>query len=140
MVVLLGAALALMLAAACGSDSTGNGSPANITEFLTSAGGYSAAAALLESGSIENTGIWVNGTGKATGDPDLGIINLGVEALADKVSEARSMATEAIEAIEAIGAIGTPAAPGQEAIEAIGAIGAIGTPAAPGQELSLIHI
>ena len=99
MVVLLGAALTLMLAAACGSDSTENGSPANITEFLTSAGGYSAAAALLESGSIESTGIWVNGTGKATGDPDLGILNLGVEALSDKASEARSMAAGAIEAI-----------------------------------------
>jgi hypothetical protein len=97
--VLLGTALALMLATACGSDSTENGSPANIAEFLTSSGGYSAAARLLESDSIESTGIWVNGAGKATGDPDLGILNLGVEALADRASEARSMAAGAIEVI-----------------------------------------
>ena len=81
--VLLGTALALMLVTACGSDSTQNGSPANIAEFLTSSGGYSAAARLPESDSIESTGIWVNGAGKATGEPDLGILNLGVEALAD---------------------------------------------------------
>ena len=99
MVVLLGAALALMLAAACGSAGTENGSPANIAEFLTAPAGYSAAGQSLESGSMESTGIWVSGAGKSTGNPDLGILNLGVEALADRASEARNIAAGAIEAV-----------------------------------------
>ncbi len=53
---------------------------------------------MLRSGSGANTGIWVNGTGKATGDPDLGVISVGVEALADSASEARGMAASAIDA------------------------------------------
>ena len=94
--VLLGAALVLVLAVACSSDDNG-GTPGNIAELLSAVGGPEAAQ-LLRSGSGANTGIWVNGTGKATGDPDLGIISLGVEALADTASEARRMAAEAIDA------------------------------------------
>lgn len=94
--VLLGAALVLLLAVACSSDDNG-GTPGNIAELLSAVGGPEAAQ-LLRSGSGANTGIWVNGTGKATGDPDLGIISLGVEALADTASEARRMAAEAIDA------------------------------------------
>ena len=97
MVVPLGAALALLLAVACSSDSADNGSPANIAELLSAAGGSSAAAQLLQSGSGNSRGIWVNGTGKATGDPDLGIISLGVESLADTASEARNAAAVAID-------------------------------------------
>ena len=52
---------------------------------------------MLRFGSGANTGIWVNGTGKATSDPDLGIISLGVEALADSAAEARGLAAEAID-------------------------------------------
>ena len=102
MVVLLGAALALLLAVACSSDSTDNGSPASIAELLSSAGGSAAAAQLLQAGSGNSTGIWVNGTGKATRDPDLGVISLGVEALADTASEARGMAAGAIDATIAV--------------------------------------
>ena len=94
--VLLGAALVLLLAVACSSNDNG-GTPGNIAELLSAVGGPEAAQ-LLRSGSGANTGIWVNGTGKATGDPDLGIISLGVEALADTASEARRMAAEAIDA------------------------------------------
>jgi len=94
--VLLGAALVLLLAVACSSDDNG-GTPGNLAELLSAVGGPEAAQ-LLRSGSGANTGIWVNGTGKATGDPDLGIISLGVEALADTASEARRMAAEAIDA------------------------------------------
>ena len=95
--VLLGAALVLLLAVACSSDDNGSGTPGNIAELLSAVGGPEAAQ-LLRSGSGANTGIWVNGTGKATGDPDLGIISLGVEALADTASEARAMAAGAIDA------------------------------------------
>ncbi|MCH7844180.1 MAG: SIMPL domain-containing protein [Chloroflexi bacterium] len=96
MLVLLGAALVLLLAVACSTDGSGEGSPGNISELLSAVGGSEAAAQLLRPGSGASTGIWVNGTGKATGDPDLGILSLGVEALADTASEARGMAADAI--------------------------------------------
>ena len=85
--VLLGAALVLILAVACGPNSSGDGTPANIADILSAVGGPEAAQ-FLRPGSGANTGIWVSGTGKATGDPDLGIISLGVEALADSAAEA----------------------------------------------------
>ena len=44
-----------------------------------------------------NTGIWVTGRGEATRAPDLAILNLGIEALADTVSEARDQAATAME-------------------------------------------
>lgn len=97
MIIILGAALILLLAVACSSDSDDGVTGANISDFLAAAGGSEAAAQLLRSGSGANTGIWVNGSGKATGDPDLGIISLGVEALADTASEARGMAAVAID-------------------------------------------
>ena len=96
MLVLLGAALVLLLAVACGNGGNGDGSTGNISELLSAVGGSEAAAQLLRGGSGASTGIWVNGTGKATGDPDLGILSLGVEALADTASEARGMAADAI--------------------------------------------
>ena len=94
--VLLVATLVLILAVACGTNSTEDGTPANITDILSAVGGPEAAQ-LLRFGSAANTGIWVNGTGQATGDPDLGIISLGVEALADSAAEARGLAAEAID-------------------------------------------
>ena len=94
--VLLGAILVLLLAVACSSDDNGE-TPGNIADLLSAVGGPKAVQ-LLRSGSGANTGIWVNGIGKATGDPDLGIISLGVEALADTASEARGMAAGAIDA------------------------------------------
>ena len=101
MLVLLGAALVLVLAVACSSDDNNGGTPGSIAELLSADGGPEAAQ-LLRSGSGVNTGIWVNGTGKSTGDPDLGILSLGVEALADTASEARRMAVGAIDATIAV--------------------------------------
>ena len=101
LLVLLGAALVLVLAVACSSDDNDGGTPGNIAELLSADGGPEAAQ-LLRSGSGVNTGIWVNGTGKSTGDPDLGILSLGVEALADTASETREMAAGAIDATIAV--------------------------------------
>ena len=98
MMVLLGSALALVLVVGCSSDSSEVGPPATISESLPSGYGSSSAAQWLQSCSGDSTGIWVNGTGKATGDPDLGVLELGVEALANKASEARDMAAKAIDA------------------------------------------
>ena len=101
MLVLLGAALVLVLAVACSSDNNDGGTPGSIAELLSADGGPEAAQ-LLRSGSGVNTGIWVNGTGKSTVDPDLGILSMGVEALADTASEARRMAVGAIDATIAV--------------------------------------
>ncbi len=105
MLILVGAALILLLAVACGSNGNGDAgsgtgggvSASDLSSLLAAAGGPEAAARLLQSGSSANTGIWVNGAGKASGEPDLGIISLGVEALADTAAEARGQAAEAIE-------------------------------------------
>jgi len=97
MIIILGAALVLLLAVACSSDNYDRVTGANISDLLAAAGGSEPAAQLMRSGSGANTGIWVNGSGKATGNPDLGIIILSVEALADTASEARGVAAVAID-------------------------------------------
>ena len=54
-----------------------------------------------------NTGIWVTGIGEASGTPDLAILSMGVEALADTVADARGQAASAmadtVNALEAQG-------------------------------------
>ena len=97
MIIILGTALVLLLAVACSSDNDDRVTGANISDLLAAAGGSEPAAQLMRSGSGANTGIWVNGSGKATGNPDLGIIILSVEALADTASEARGAAAVAID-------------------------------------------
>ncbi len=44
----------------------------------------------------QQTGIWVNGQGKATVTPDVATIQLGVEAQASTVSEAQGQASDAM--------------------------------------------
>ena len=95
---LLGSALALVLVLGCSSDSSEVGPPSTIPRSSPSGFASSSSSQWLQPGSGDSTGIWVNGTGKATGDPDLGVLELGVEALADKASEARDMAAKAIDA------------------------------------------
>ncbi|HEY79178.1 MAG TPA: SIMPL domain-containing protein [Dehalococcoidia bacterium] len=51
--------------------------------------------------SQQNTGIWVTGEGKVSVTPDVAMINLGVEAQANKVELARQQAEEAMTAIMA---------------------------------------
>jgi uncharacterized protein YggE len=47
----------------------------------------------------QQQGIWVNGLGKVTAVPDLGILQVGVEAQADTVTAAQSQATTAMNAV-----------------------------------------
>ncbi len=51
--------------------------------------------------SQQNTGIWVTGEGKLSVTPDVAIINMGVEAQANKVELARQQAEEAMLAVMA---------------------------------------
>jgi len=56
----------------------------------------------LSSGSGQQNGIWVNGTGKVTVVPDIAILRLGIEAQADSVAEASSQAASAMAAVKAV--------------------------------------
>ena len=94
---LLGSALALVLVMGCSSDNPEPGQQTSMSRPIPAGDASSSAAQWPQPGSGDNTGIWVNGAGKATGDPDLGVLELGVEALADKASEARDMAAKAID-------------------------------------------
>jgi uncharacterized protein YggE len=59
--------------------------------------------AFAEGDSSSPAGIWVTGQGSASGVPDLAMLNLGVEVLADSAADARTQATEGIDAaIEAL--------------------------------------
>jgi uncharacterized protein YggE len=51
----------------------------------------------LSNNTGNNSGIWITGRGEATSAPDLAILNLGVQALADTVAEARGQAATAME-------------------------------------------
>ena len=50
---------------------------------------------------LESPGISVSGTGSASGTPDVAVLSVGVEAEAESVAEARSMAAEAMDAMVA---------------------------------------
>ena len=110
MAIILGALVVLLLTVACTSASNNDGesvtdgsiSSADLSNLLSAAGGTQGLASLLQSGSSSNTGIWVNGTGKASGTPDLGVLSLGVESLADTASQARGEAAVAIDQIIAV--------------------------------------
>ena len=54
--------------------------------------------ALAQGEDSSPAGIWVTGQGSASGVPDLAILNLGVEVLADSAADARMQATEGIDA------------------------------------------
>jgi uncharacterized protein YggE len=48
----------------------------------------------------QNTGIWVTGEGKVTVVPDVAVLNVGVEAQADTVSQAQDDATAAMNSVK----------------------------------------
>jgi uncharacterized protein YggE len=95
--IVMGAALVLLLVAACGSDDSPD---------ADSTGAWASGAELVRAftggGTNSNTGIWVNGRGEASGAPDLATVNLGVEALADTAAEARADAAVAIDGAIAV--------------------------------------
>ena len=95
----------LALAACGGGDSTnaadntnGQGTASGLANLLNSTSGAAAYEQLLRGtgGSGSNTGIWVSGQGEANAIPDLALLNLGVEAFADTVAEARTDSAEAM--------------------------------------------
>jgi len=63
--------------------------------------GCSTGATTIDSLQLGNqqTGIWINGTGKVTVEPDIANLSLGIEAQADTVAEAQAQAYEAMDKI-----------------------------------------
>lgn len=52
----------------------------------------------IQNGS-QQTGVWVNGEGKVSAEPDLAILTLGIEAQAETVDRARTQAADAIDQV-----------------------------------------
>ena len=100
-------AVVAMLAAACQLEGGSAGEPARINTAGVSAG--NAALFGVAQGAQQRTSlalavdgqgeIHVSGQGKASIEPDLAILNLGVEAMGATVSEAREDAATAMEAV-----------------------------------------
>ena len=100
-------AVVAMLAAACQLEGGSAGEPARINTAGVSAG--NAALFGIAQGAQQRTSlamavdgqgeIHVSGQGKASIEPDLAILNLGVEAMGATVSEAREEAATAMEAV-----------------------------------------
>ncbi len=59
----------------------------------------SQSAALFDRVAAGEAGIWVTGTGQVSMEPDLAILNLGVESMADTVADANSAAANSMDAI-----------------------------------------
>ena len=117
LVLVLG--LGVLALVACGSnaataspgDATAGqqGDAAELADLLRSQIGSSSLQEILggpgnPQGST-SSGIWVNGQGQVSAEPDLAVLRLGVSALASTVAEARSYAaTQLGEVIEVLGA------------------------------------
>ena len=94
-VLLAAVAIAAVWAAMAGADSPGSD---------TDSGEHSASGTTKTGGSGGDhgvayegpAGIWVNGTGKASAEPDIAVVSLGVEAMEDTAAEARSAAASAM--------------------------------------------
>ena len=100
LIISIGTLALVMFAVGCGSNdsSTPNDDSTFVSESLPLGNGSRSGVQWLQSRSGDSTGIWVNGIGKATGATDLGVLEVGVEALATTASEARDMAAKAIDA------------------------------------------
>ena len=106
----VGLGLALIALVACGSDAatpdnTGAAgdrqeTASDAASLLRSELGVAAYERLLQGSSgtpaSANTGIWVTGQGEVSAAPDVAFLNLGVEAFATTVAEARSNAATAL--------------------------------------------
>lgn len=114
MAVVMGA---LVLGIACTQSSTATpsgttGSPSGsvpggveaprLGASAVEAAGFTTFAAQQVSSGGQQSGIWVSGSGRVTVTPDLGLLNLGVEARAATVAEARDQAARAMESIMAV--------------------------------------
>ena len=96
---ILGIIALLVLGLACTNDGAAENPQAGGPETMEmTASGTEMAAARA---SVSGSGIWVNGQATVTVEPDLVLLNIGVEAIDETVAEARAEAAEAMDAIVA---------------------------------------
>ena len=103
---ILGIIALLVLGLACANEGA-MVNPESVTPetIEIAASGTEMAAATGES--VAGSGIWVNGQATVTVEPDLVLLNIGVEAIAETVAEARAEAAGVMDAIvEAVKAHG----------------------------------
>ena len=87
-----------LLAAACSTAPTPDGDGTNGPLATSDALAASRLASAYGGG---QTGLHVFGVGSVTAEPDLGILNMGVEATEDTVEDARNVAAQAMNAVRA---------------------------------------
>ena len=75
LIISIGTLALVMFAVGCGSNdsSTPNVDSTFVSESLPLGNGSRSGVQWLQSRSGDSTGIWVNGTGKASGEPDLAV-------------------------------------------------------------------
>ena len=106
LLAMLAASAAMMVAIACGEDSRadvdGTSSAATNAAVMDALSAVTAATAEMSSSMAQaqpaggQTGILVSGEGRVSVEPDLAIVNIGVEAQAETVAEARADAAGAM--------------------------------------------
>jgi len=116
-IMVLGLALVMVLAIACGNTDDDNGTaaaapsgdtpavtagaPASETVGRATPAGQTGAPVTYVQPVSSQTGIWVTGEGTVTLEPDMAVLNIGVETEARTVSAARDEAATAMAAIVA---------------------------------------
>ena len=100
---ILAAALLTILAVACGDDEDSAAAESSATETMEAA--TAAMAELASQGTYPDgspSGIWVTGQSSISLEPDLAILDIGVESLEKTVAEARVEAAQAMDAMLAV--------------------------------------
>ena len=111
LLAMLAASAAMTVAIACGEDSRadvdGTSSAATNAAVMDALSAVTAATAEMSSSMAQaqpsggQTGILVSGEGRVSVEPDLAIVNIGVEAQAETVAEARADAAGAMSSVVA---------------------------------------
>ncbi len=89
----------LVLGLACTNDGAAGNPESGAPEVMEIAAAGTEMATAANRESVAGSGIWVNGQATITVEPDLVLLNIGVEAIAETVAEARAEAAEAMDAI-----------------------------------------
>ena len=92
---MVGALLAVVLLAACGSDSSASGDPGGSPSSPSGASG--AAASLQASDGSGSQGISVSGEGRVSVTPDMALLSIGVSTKEDTVAAANSAVQAAMD-------------------------------------------
>ena len=98
---ILGIIALLVLGLACANEGAAGNPESGTPEVMEIAASGTEMTAAANRGSVTGSGIWVNGQATLTVDPDLVLLNIGVEAIAETVAEARAEAADAMDAIVA---------------------------------------